>query len=571
MIGASTVFFEPDWPRRARSARLGRRTAGARAVRRRRAASRRAGWSLAAGGRGWSCSWPCRCGTSPTRATTGGRARATGSRWNVLLTEKAGAVTFLVHEPATGRRWVADPTELYTPHPAPGDGDRARPDPPGRPRHRRRRAGRRPRRRGARRRLGVASTAAPPRASSTRRSTSPTSPATPGPTTGSSRAGRQTRRTMRRRVRSRRAAVTHDGSGSIGARERCGACGGRARVRRRLASALAEAATAGGRRRLGLADAGGDAEAAEGAAGDDDAGGGGGEVGVDLVDTREVAGAVLGERAGPAGDAGLADGAAQRHRVGEVGDDRVDAARRRRGRARRRRRRGRPTPAATPCRRRARCGHFADVHEQAVIVRPSTRGTRKPLPSSSRSIGVAVDGERDERHRRVGDRGEERRRRRRRAGATSAAAGAGGAGEHDAVGDEAAAVGERRTCQPVPAALEAGGRVGSTSTPRRRRSATSASTSAPMPPRGAKNTGALGSATRRPAAPGRPRSARRRPLRAAASSCGTVAARLSWSVSPALMPPTSGSTRRSATSSPRRSPHQRADGDVAGGRVERRR
>ena len=36
--------------------------------------------------------------------------------WNVLLAEKAGSVTFLVHEPATGRRWVADPTELYTPN-----------------------------------------------------------------------------------------------------------------------------------------------------------------------------------------------------------------------------------------------------------------------------------------------------------------------------------------------------------------------------------------------------------------------------------------------------------------------
>jgi hypothetical protein len=34
--------------------------------------------------------------------------------WNVLLTEKAGAVSFLVTEPATGRRWVADPTALYT-------------------------------------------------------------------------------------------------------------------------------------------------------------------------------------------------------------------------------------------------------------------------------------------------------------------------------------------------------------------------------------------------------------------------------------------------------------------------
>ena len=34
--------------------------------------------------------------------------------WNVLLVEKSGSVTFLVREPSSGRRWVADPTELYT-------------------------------------------------------------------------------------------------------------------------------------------------------------------------------------------------------------------------------------------------------------------------------------------------------------------------------------------------------------------------------------------------------------------------------------------------------------------------
>jgi hypothetical protein len=53
----------------------------------------------------------------------------------------------------------------------------------------------------------------------------------------------------------------------------------------------------------GLADAGGDAEAAQGAAGDGEARRRGGEVGVDLVAHREVAGAVLGERAGPPRDA----------------------------------------------------------------------------------------------------------------------------------------------------------------------------------------------------------------------------------------------------------------------------
>jgi hypothetical protein len=81
---------------------------------------------------------------------------------------------------------------------------------------------------------------------------------------------------------------------------------------------------------------------------------------------------------------------------------------------------------------------------------------------------------------------------------------------------------------------------------------TSASTSVPMPPRGAKNTGADGSGTAARCAAHASMSDGA-PLRAAASSCGTVAASDSSSVSPALMPPTSGSTRRSSTSSPSRS------------------
>jgi hypothetical protein len=35
--------------------------------------------------------------------------------WNVLLTERAGSVTFIVTEPTTGRTWIADPSLLYTP------------------------------------------------------------------------------------------------------------------------------------------------------------------------------------------------------------------------------------------------------------------------------------------------------------------------------------------------------------------------------------------------------------------------------------------------------------------------
>ncbi len=34
--------------------------------------------------------------------------------WNVLLVEKAGSVTFLVHDPATGRTRSTDGSELYT-------------------------------------------------------------------------------------------------------------------------------------------------------------------------------------------------------------------------------------------------------------------------------------------------------------------------------------------------------------------------------------------------------------------------------------------------------------------------
>lgn len=34
--------------------------------------------------------------------------------WNVLLVEKAGSVTFLVHEPVTGRTRATDGSELYT-------------------------------------------------------------------------------------------------------------------------------------------------------------------------------------------------------------------------------------------------------------------------------------------------------------------------------------------------------------------------------------------------------------------------------------------------------------------------
>jgi hypothetical protein len=112
MIGAATVFFSPDWPRRL-LARAGSgvqvpvRAASRVPVRHRRA------WVLVA------AVWVVVQLALPLRHLAyPGDPRWTGQgyrfAWNVLLVEKSGAVTFLVHQPATGRRWVADPAELYT-------------------------------------------------------------------------------------------------------------------------------------------------------------------------------------------------------------------------------------------------------------------------------------------------------------------------------------------------------------------------------------------------------------------------------------------------------------------------
>jgi hypothetical protein len=108
MIGAATVFFEPEWPRRL-SARLGRVTPvpRARAVRRSPVLA------------GLAAVWVVAQLALPLRHLAyAGDHRWTGQgyrfAWNVLLVEKSGAVTFLVREPSTGRRWVADPTLLYT-------------------------------------------------------------------------------------------------------------------------------------------------------------------------------------------------------------------------------------------------------------------------------------------------------------------------------------------------------------------------------------------------------------------------------------------------------------------------
>jgi vitamin K-dependent gamma-carboxylase len=130
MIGASTVFFEPDGPRRL-VVRATARTRGRSAslltgfshelrvrvpTRAPSAAPARRRWLLAG-----AVLWVLVQVALPLRHLAyRGDERWTGQgyrfAWNVLLTEKAGSASFLVTEPATGRHWVADPTELYTPN-----------------------------------------------------------------------------------------------------------------------------------------------------------------------------------------------------------------------------------------------------------------------------------------------------------------------------------------------------------------------------------------------------------------------------------------------------------------------
>ncbi len=80
-----------------------------------------------------------------------------------------------------------------------------------------------------------------------------------------------------------------------------------------------------------------------------------------------------------------------------------------------------------------------------------------------------------------------------------------------------------------------------------------------MPPGKAQNTGAVGSSTGGAA---RSPSTIEADRAAAAASCGAAARTDSRSLSPALMPPSSGSTRCSRTSSPNRRRIERADARV---------
>jgi hypothetical protein len=114
MIAVSTLFFEPDWPRRVAARCAGRRVAPT--VRTSSARTDRATRVLVALGAAWlalQIAVPLRHWVIPGdyRWTNEGYRFA----WVVLLTEKGGDVSFRVREPATGREWIETADDLYTP------------------------------------------------------------------------------------------------------------------------------------------------------------------------------------------------------------------------------------------------------------------------------------------------------------------------------------------------------------------------------------------------------------------------------------------------------------------------
>ena len=194
----------------------------------------------------------------------------------------------------------------------------------------------------------------------------------------------------------------------------------------------------------------------------------------------------------------------------------------------------------------------------AVISRPSTRGTRKPAPSSGDGTVLGPVGEGGDRHRGVPDASEI-------VGAAGAARSRGAAAKAGTVTTTrrratpsvpsprddpvpAVAVGLDRVTAvpsgprpPAPPRLRPAGRPAARARPRRRGTPVRR---APGP--GPRSATVDGQARRRRR---RPRMRLRDPA-AASASWGAVAARLRSSARPALMPPTSGSTRRSTTSGP---------------------
>lgn len=119
MIAMATIFFEPDWPRRAVAA-LRRRTEPAPTTIGPAAAMapsppwRR--WAVGGAAALWitvQVALPLRHLAYPGDHRWTGEGYRFG--WNVLLVERMASVTFLVHDPATGRTWTAEPERLYTP------------------------------------------------------------------------------------------------------------------------------------------------------------------------------------------------------------------------------------------------------------------------------------------------------------------------------------------------------------------------------------------------------------------------------------------------------------------------
>ncbi len=109
MIGASTLFFEPDWPKRL--FRESRRWSGIRLERTETVGSSRSAWVPIGLGLYFALQilMPLRHFLYPGDVCW----TEEGFRfsWNVMLVEKSGQVDFVVTEPATGKTWTVNPRD----------------------------------------------------------------------------------------------------------------------------------------------------------------------------------------------------------------------------------------------------------------------------------------------------------------------------------------------------------------------------------------------------------------------------------------------------------------------------